>query len=212
MAKLLQGLLGGIKGKIGNMVGSSWKGIPVIKTKALSVANPRTAGQVSQRSKMSGIVAVASLLLSTIIKPLWDRFASKMSGYNAFVAANIACFTDGVLTDFANFIISSGKMAITELTPSITHAAQKNVDIVWNDDSGTGYFLSTDLFYGVAYCPELEEYAVLSGAANRALMADTFSFESNLVAGYHVYIYGAFKRADGTVVSNTSYNAITIVA
>ena len=53
MGKISQGVLGGFSGKIGNVVGGSWKGIDYMRIKPASVANPRTAAQVDQRSKFS---------------------------------------------------------------------------------------------------------------------------------------------------------------
>ena len=46
MAKVRQGILGGFRGRVGNIVGTGWKGIAVMKSLPLTVANPRTAGQV----------------------------------------------------------------------------------------------------------------------------------------------------------------------
>jgi hypothetical protein len=42
MGKISQGILGGISGKVGNVIGGSWKGIDYIRVKPSSVANPRT--------------------------------------------------------------------------------------------------------------------------------------------------------------------------
>lgn len=70
MATIKQGILGGFSGRVGTIVGTSWKGIAVMKSLPLSVANPKTAGQVGQRTKFSSVVALASVILSSIIKPL----------------------------------------------------------------------------------------------------------------------------------------------
>ena len=53
MGKISQGVLGGFSGKVGNVVGGSWKGIDYMRIKPASVTNPRTAAQVDQRSKFS---------------------------------------------------------------------------------------------------------------------------------------------------------------
>ena len=53
MGKISQGILGGLSGKVGNVVGASWKGIDYVRIKPSSVANPRTVGQVNQRTKFS---------------------------------------------------------------------------------------------------------------------------------------------------------------
>ena len=89
MAIIKQGILGGFSGKIGNIVGSSWKGIAIMKTKPLSVANPKTAAQVAQRTAFSESVTIATQILADVIKPLWDRFSERKSGYNGFIQYNI---------------------------------------------------------------------------------------------------------------------------
>jgi len=89
MAKINQGILGGFSGKVGGIVGSSWKGIAVMKAKPLSVANPKTAGQVTQRKKFASVQQLGSKLLTTVVKPLFDHEAQRMSGYNMFNQLNI---------------------------------------------------------------------------------------------------------------------------
>ena len=57
MGKIKQGILGAVSGKVGGVVGSSWKGIAYLKVLPASVANPNTAAQQTQRGAFSGIVA-----------------------------------------------------------------------------------------------------------------------------------------------------------
>ena len=53
MGRINQGILGGFSGKVGNVVGGNWKGINYMRVKPASVANPKTVGQVNQRTKFS---------------------------------------------------------------------------------------------------------------------------------------------------------------
>ena len=53
MGTIKQGILGGFSGKVGTVVGSSWKGISYMRGQAQSVKNPRTAKQMAQRDKFS---------------------------------------------------------------------------------------------------------------------------------------------------------------
>ena len=50
MGKIKQGILGGFKGKVGTVIGSSWNGIAYMKGLPQSVRNPRTDAQVQQRN------------------------------------------------------------------------------------------------------------------------------------------------------------------
>ena len=51
MARISQGVYGGISGKLGNTVGASWKGIHYLRILPASVANPNTTKQQGQRQK-----------------------------------------------------------------------------------------------------------------------------------------------------------------
>ncbi|MDD4439773.1 MAG: DUF6266 family protein, partial [Tissierellia bacterium] len=106
MATIKQGILGAFSGKVGSVVGSSWKGIPVMKSLPPSVANPKTAKQIEQRSRMKACTAFSQATLADVIKPLNDRFASRMSGFNAFTSRNIACFEGGELSNPEELTIS----------------------------------------------------------------------------------------------------------
>ena len=67
MGIIWQGILGGVSGRVGNVIGSSWEGIPVLKSRPLSVANPRTTQQVHYRDRLTKLVAIASSINSSII-------------------------------------------------------------------------------------------------------------------------------------------------
>ena len=118
MGIIKQGILGGFKGKVGSVIGTSWKGKAVMKAMPLSVANPRTAPQVLQRGKFTSIVKLASGMLSSIVKPLWDKRAVGMSGYNAFCSANIKAFNPSGAFVPAEFNLGKGRL----LNPTISTA------------------------------------------------------------------------------------------
>ena len=210
MAVMKQGILGGLKGKVANVVGSSWKGIAVLKALPLSVANPRTAGQVAQRSKLANVVAFAKILLAATIKPLWDRFASGKSGYNVFVSTNIDLFANALPSVFSSLVISVGKMAATAITAANANAGTKIADVSWSDDSGEGFKLASDILFLVAINQTTGEVTNKTVAGTRADTGGDIEFSNNLTAGDVVHIYMSFLRADGTIVSNNSY--ISVVA
>lgn len=202
MAKLPQGILGGIRGKIGGIVGTSWKGIPVIKTVPLSVANPRTAGQVAQRTKFANTVAFSKQILADIIKPLWDRFASQESGFNAFLSANISNFV-GIAPAIVNtFVMCRGKMAATSFSVAIAGMNPKEATITWVDDSGEGFKLPTDEFFILKFKPGNELAEGVRSAVTRGDGQAVIQFAEAFEGEEDWEIQGAFMRADGTIVGN----------
>lgn len=205
MARLKQGILGGISGSIGNVTGSSWKGIAVIKSKPLSVANPKTAAQLAQRGKMTNVVAVATTLLTTVVKPLWDRFAQKQSGFNAFIQANIDLFEAAQASPLSDMAISSGKMVKTDIAAVSLTDGGSTCTIDWADDSGEGLKLATDEVYAVVYDANSEKFSVNAATVTRDAGEVVVDLVEDGVAVTDLSAYLAFRRADGTVVSNTSY-------
>lgn len=210
MARLPQGILGGVLGKVGNVVGSSWKGIPILKSRPLSVANPRTTKQVAQRTKMAHIVAFAQPILSGVIKPLNDRFAQQASGYNDFVSRNIHLFVGEVPTPPADLKISVGKMAA--VNPILIDSINGNASVgVSFPSSLTDAFASvTDLAYVVVYNATQKNFGVASGAATRNDEGIDVTMSSPVATNDVLHAWLAFRRVDGTIVSNTGYLSDTV--
>ena len=46
MGKIKSGILGGFNGKVGSVIGASWKGISYMRGIAQSIKNPKTDAQV----------------------------------------------------------------------------------------------------------------------------------------------------------------------
>lgn len=211
MGVIKRGILGGFSGSVGNVVGSSWKGIATMKAKPLSVANPNTAGQVAQRSKMSNIVAFSKDILSTIIKPLNDRFASAMSGYNLFVQRNIALFANEYPNPQANLILSSGNVATAEVITADVAIGTATVVLQWTDNSGEGNALATDVPFVVVYNRTQNVIASVGvGGGVRSDATIDIELPANAAAGNVIYCWLAFRRADGTQVSDTVYTLVNV--
>lgn len=82
MGVIKRGILGGFSNKVGPVVGSSWKGIDVIKSKPVSVSNPNSPAQQVQRSAMRD----ANIFLRSFgldnVKRLNNAMSVRMSGFN----------------------------------------------------------------------------------------------------------------------------------
>lgn len=212
MGTIKSGILGGFSGKVGGVVGTSWKGISVMKAMPQSVANPRTNLQVAQRNAMTAAVQVSGVLLSNYIKPLWDRFAQQMSGYNAFVQANMQCFSDTGFSSPESLILSRGKMAATEFSVTAISAAIGVVSATFSTSIADSYQQATDLCYFACYSETSQQWALASASATRSAGAFTVTFKDALTVGEAVYCFMSFRRADGTVVSDSFYLKENVVA
>lgn len=76
MAVYKQGILGPFSGKVGTVVGASWRGMPYIRSLATKVANPKTPAQLDVRNRLSET--------SKALRPFIDTIR------HGFVAAGVA--------------------------------------------------------------------------------------------------------------------------
>ncbi len=207
MGKILQGILGGFKGKVGPLTGSSWKGIQVIKSRPTSVAYPGTAAQVAQTSKMTGVVALAKALLSQWIKPLFDRFAIKQSGYNVFTSRNLPFFPAGLLNDPTNLVMSEGSMLAYTPTAS-GNVGSTIITVTWDNAEKTDPLaLGTDVAYACVMKADGTVLGISSGSPRSGETIDITTSENMTAVELTVFL--AFKAANGLRVSNAAYAQFT---
>lgn len=201
MGIIRRGILGGFSNRVGNVVGSSWKGIATMRVLPLSVANPRTAAQINVRKNFSGITQMASELLTSIVKPLNDRFAVRMSGYNLFIQRNSKAFqNDGAFVP-ADLTLSHGRLS----APVIIDVAGDVDDYVieWSTALGGSMDLASDKAYALAVDSVTGEVlGTSSGVATRADGQVSVVCKNTI---NDIAWYLAFLREDGTEVSPSSF-------
>lgn len=216
MATIKQGILGAFSGKVGSVVGSSWKGIPVMKSLPPSVANPKTAKQIEQRSRMKACTAFSQSILADVIKPLNDRFASRMSGFNAFTSRNIACFENGELNIPEEIKISpmGNKAQLIDAIGAEVKPGKKNaqLEIATTSIAGTGKALASDKPYFVVFNRTTEKAFGVVLDSTRSVTDYIIDLPDDEFAPDDVIdVWLAYLRDDGTVVFETAYGTATFV-
>lgn len=211
MGIIKQGILGGFSGKVGSVVGTSWKGRAVMKAMPLSVANPRTAGQVAQRSKMTGCVEFAKSLLGTSILDLDNPFAGSISGYNRFVKRNISAFTSVGALIPASFKISEGALGVITGATIDASNGDSIVEITDVVRALSSYNLATDLLAIVVFNETQNEFGYLKqdGLDNPAEAYDV-TMPSAVATGDILRVYLASVRVDKKYESDSFYKSKTI--
>lgn len=211
MAVIKQGILGGFSGSIGSVVGSAWKGIAVMKSKPLSVANPKTAGQITNRTAFALAASIASLLLADWVKPLWDRFASKMSGYNSFIQSNVEFMLNGVITDFSLLIMSVGKLSTPATFSLDADDSDGTITFITIDPILNQFSANSDIAVAVYY-NETQDKWITTGDLGARNMAPFIFADATLVTGDVIHAWLSYKRADLSYVSNSTYATTVVVA
>ena len=113
MGKINQGILGGVSGQVGNVIGGTWKGIDYLRIKPSSVANPRTEGQVDQRSKFSTVLQFLQPM-TDFLRVGFKLYTNKMTQFNAAMSYNLNNAITGAypnfMIDYANALVTRGNL------------------------------------------------------------------------------------------------------
>ena len=216
MGIIKRGILGGVSNKIGNVVGSSWKGIATLRSLPLSVANPNTLAQRNNRSTFSVMSKLGSDVLATVCQPLWNRDAKQMSGFNAYVMENKRAYDENWVAWLANPIMSKGVLSAPLQNVGINNggadlvfvfdAALKNPQDS-NDDIAYLQIIHQDNSNPAK--PSLTAKGFVTGATRSAGHVNiTNPFETS--AGDKLIMSLSFKSADGREVATSSTLVITI--
>ena len=212
MAKIKQGILGGFSGSVANVVGSSWKGLAVMKAKPLSVANPKTAAQTAQRTAFKSAGQLASDIKNTICKPFWDRFAQQMSGYNAWMQENVKHYDQNGAPTLTELVMSKGNIGALSIEGAEYGNSPDTFDIHWNTAELPANSIGTDQVAIVVVNEDNELVGELP--VGSVIVSDgsaQFVKKQNTDTGLEMYCYVVTRRPDGTIVSETARNIVTQV-
>jgi len=211
MAKLVGGPLGSYRGKAGGTIGTSWKGIPVVKAMPLSVANPDTVLQQAQRGRFSQCVAVARLLLSDLITPYWNPFSKRMSGYNAFIRQNINAFTKNGLSAPYDFYASRGILKGIQDFTATSAESDENIQTHWAVNSGQGDALDTDIPIFVYYNETQNVWKFKTGGQTRSKAGEVIP-DNTIKEDDEIHLWAFFIRPDVSKISDSTYLYVVVTA
>ena len=205
MGTIKQGILGGFSGKVGTVVGSSWKGLSYMRGQAQSVKNPRTAKQMAQRDKFALALSFIRPIQS-FIKVGFKTYAVHQSEFNAAMSYTLKNAIKGTYPsftiDFAQAMVSRGSLA-----KPLNIQKQNNdneIAVSWQDNSGTANALDTDFAMIMAYNADKQEAVYDMTSTCRGDEGSSLRYPSDW-AGDTVHIYLAFVSEDGTLVSDSEY-------
>ncbi|MCK9438445.1 MAG: DUF6266 family protein [Synergistaceae bacterium] len=212
MGTIKQGILGGFSGKVGNIVGASWRGIDYIRSMPASVHNPRTEAQVSQRNRFS----LVGKMLKTIVPIIRIGFAGSVgTGKSAFSVAMSYNVKNAVIGLFPDFEINFDAVKISSgdlygAANAEASSAAGSISFVWD----------TDLLNNAAATDKviLLAFNAVTGEASYDVDAATRADGSGSLAvpptwdGELVDTYLALYSADGKLVSISVYTGRVTVS
>jgi hypothetical protein len=212
MAIVKESPIGVLSGKIGQIVGATWKGRNYLRVSPGSIANPRTDKQQSVRLKFS----VTMNFIRTnrqFIKLGFKNWAVQMTPANAALSYNFKNAIQGTYPnftiDYPNALVSRG-----EIAPAFNQAAASTVAgtiaFTWDDNSDEMNSAADDKTLLLVYNPEKRQAVSINSLATRGDGTESITVP-NSFSGDLVHCYIAFGDSDEIDVSDSRYaGAITV--
>ncbi|HZL11555.1 MAG TPA: DUF6266 family protein [Prolixibacteraceae bacterium] len=213
MGTINQGILGGFSGKVGSVIGGSWKGINYMRGIAASVSNPKTEAQLDQRARFGTALKFLQPITS-FIRVGFKNYAVKMTAFNSAMSYTLGNALSGIypdyFIDYASALVSRGILP-EALNPTASSTVPGQVDFAWVDNSLDYNANATDLVLLVVFNPVKNQAITIMGGNSRLVGAQTLNVPTTF-SGDEVHCYVAFQNANQSVLSNSVYaGAIVIV-
>jgi hypothetical protein len=212
MGTIIKGILGGFSGKVGTVVGGSWKGTDYMRSKGRNRNLNPTEKQRSQQLKFALIMRFVQPM-AALLDVSFRNFAIRMTGINNAFAYNITNAVTGTYPsfeiDYSLALVSRGDLP-NALAPAVTTGAGSLVTFSWTDNSGVGKARNTDQAILVAYCPTVKQ-AIYTTAGG---MRSDLTGELNLLPfiGLAVETYIGFISESGLSVATSIFTGEVTVS
>ncbi|MHA4896861.1 DUF6266 family protein [Pedobacter sp. PWIIR3] len=208
MAKLKKGILGPVSGKIGAVVGSTWKGISYIKDKPkLKPKHKRTVsqGRIDAQHKLVYITRFQTPFIPYVTVG-YAQLAVFKTEMNAHCKNNYRTAFTGVYpelaVDYEQLKISEGTLHMVK-NIQVSILTLGSLQVTWDKNAvrGTSY---DDQLMMVLYSPELHETEGCIGGARRAAEKLNFSVDEDFV-GQLVHVYFSMTSVNRKKVAESVY-------
>ena len=206
MATFEKGILGGFSGKVGNVVGSRWRGKNVMRSLPQRGNYTPTELQVQQRERFTTVITFLTPMKSLLSKYFGQKQGDK-SRYNLAVSYHLtealSPIAEGFAINYQKVLISKGDLRGLQL-PEITAAANQVLNLEWEDNSGQGNAKADDELMVVVYAPEQRLYQIFSPAATREQVSIALTLPPYM-AGVDVEVWASFAAQNGKTAAVSNY-------
>ncbi|HEY5392187.1 MAG TPA: DUF6266 family protein [Hanamia sp.] len=212
MGKINKGILGGFSGKVGNVIGGTWKGIEYMRSRGNKRNQRPTESQLTQQLKFALVMRFVQPMAG-LLNITFHDFAVKMTGINNAFAYTIKNAITGVYPsftiDYARTLVSRGRLP-NGMAPSVISGAGSVLTYSWTDNSGMGLAKATDQAILVAYCPELKQ-AVYTTAGG---MRSGLTAELNVLpfSGLTVQTWLGFISQSGSLIATSNFTGEVVAS
>ena len=212
MGTIKKGILGGFSGTVGTVVGATWRGMDVIRSRPKSSGGKPTPLQLMQRAKFALAIKFQNSLRS---------MQSRLYGENAGVKSRVNLAASYLLREVVDYendqaVLRMEKVIVTKgsLTGfqnlTIAAAPAQTLNFTWTDNSNQMLAKPTDIFCTAVYEAESGEFEIKEGPEARDTGNATVVLPE-LWAGKTVHVYAFLQTAEQDAACNSFYLGTALV-
>lgn len=204
MGKIKTGILGGFQGKVGTVIGSTWRGESIMRALPKTAAKAPTESQRIQRLKFKAVSEFLNPLRNTLSTYFGNDTGVK-SKYNMATSYHITNAIEiteaGSQILYPRVLVAKGTLyGFQNLT---TTPSETVITLHWEDNTVFGNAKAEDTVNVVCYIEEVNTFYVFESIANRDGLTASVTLPQNFL-GYNVEVYAFLYDK----VSKTSSNSV----
>jgi len=198
MGTIVNGINGGVSGKTGSVIGSSWKSINYLKGLYKKSNKPATEEQLINQAKFKLVMRFLLPITSYLQIGFGQKKADRQTPVNAAFQFNLPLVVQGA---YPKFVLDYSKIRISDgtfyLAPAQTPVyANEELTVSWDVANNDVYkSADDDGVYIICYQPELDEFLAPATVPTRSMGTVTFGVPAHLLGGeVHVWMFMADRK------------------
>lgn len=206
MATYNKGILGAFSGKIGPVIGASWRGKDVMRSLPRKANRVATEAQALQRLRFSTVTEFL-----TPLKPILGKYygsnTTDVTRRNQAMSYHMKEAVNYVAPNY-EFIYNKVQISKGDLlgiqTPTVVAGAATSIDFTWVDNSGDGQAKATDKLVIAAYEATTKTTVYALNAGERRDLTTNFVLPAYL-SGLTVAVWATFASSDDKLYATSMY-------
>ncbi|GAA3932499.1 hypothetical protein GO495_16485 [Chitinophaga oryziterrae] len=208
MARLKNGVLGGISGVLGPLNGYMLRGQYILRSRRQKSNKPLSEKQLAPLRKMKAVTDFLHPYFTDLIN-IGFQYASAGTSKTPNNLASSYQFKNAVIgqypdyqIDYPNVRFTEGPMSTEGINASVM-AEGDQLRFSWTPDQGYTHY--NDRVILIAYAPSLKEAVYTLFGAERRIGTDVLKFPHDLWKGIVIETYLSFKAENSILCTNSLY-------
>ena len=207
MGSYTKGILGPFRGKVGTVIGYSWRGKDLMRSLPKASTSDATEKQLVQRAKFRTVIGFL-MPIAAVVGRYFGKQQHSKSPFNEATGYHLKhALLEGpdntYLIDYPKVLISRGPLrGMADV--QVTAGDPGELNLTWLDNSEQGSASATDVLVAVVFCIELAQFQMFETAITRADGAAVLTMPS-FSTGSEAEVWATFVTVDNNLAATSSY-------